>query len=509
MQSLLEKLSVEQRESVTTVEHAATPRYLSPSFWPEWAALSLYAALVALAIPYHEPFVDEAQAWQLARTLSLHDLFVKYIRYEGSPGLWHFLLWILSRAHVSYSGLHWICGAIAVTATSLFVFRAPFPRYLKLTLPFTYFLLFHYAVVARNYVLAPLLLYAIALCWKKNPITLALLLGLLANATLHAAVMSGALAIIYGLAQIREEKAWKPRLARLLPAAIILLAFYAFAIWTAFPPHDLSFSRAVGGPHSFFIYAVASLVDATCQPWHLSIPFWIAIGLCFGARRKFLYLFPVLLFALFSGVASANFWHSGLLVPLLICLFWITWPGSGANISRHELAGRGALLVLAVTQILWAGYAITYDHFHAYSPDQAAANFLHPLVRDGATIGVTYFSDPEKHAFANDPQDTAYISIGILPYFDHNIYLNLPNSFWWWTGHNPTEQQFIKDLDSRPRIVLVEAVRRSPEPIDLNNSKARLLTTHGYRLTNTFCGTMPEKLQPQMTTCHLIYQLSE
>jgi hypothetical protein len=39
--------------------------------WPEWCALSVYAALVAMAIPYHEPWADEAQAWQLARSLFL------------------------------------------------------------------------------------------------------------------------------------------------------------------------------------------------------------------------------------------------------------------------------------------------------------------------------------------------------------------------------------------------------------------------------------------------------
>src|ERR1700683_4163321 len=107
-------------------------RGMTRSRWPEWGALFLYAALVAFAIPYHEPWVDEAQAWQLARSLSLTSLFKTYIRYEGSPGLWHFLLWMMIRIHVSYAGLHWICGAIATASVGLLLFRSPFPRYLKL-----------------------------------------------------------------------------------------------------------------------------------------------------------------------------------------------------------------------------------------------------------------------------------------------------------------------------------------------------------------------------------------
>src|ERR1700758_1854617 len=106
------------------------------SRWPECCALILYAALIASAIPYHEPWADEAQAWQLARSLSLPSLFLDHIRYEGSPGLWYLLLWMLTRAHLSYSGLHWLCGGIAVASTSLLLLLAPFPRYLRLALPF-------------------------------------------------------------------------------------------------------------------------------------------------------------------------------------------------------------------------------------------------------------------------------------------------------------------------------------------------------------------------------------
>ena len=199
--------------------------------WPEWSALSIYAALVAFAIPYHEPWVDEAQAWQLARNLSLASLFKTYIRYEGSPGLWHFLLWMMIRIHISYAGLHWICGAIATAAVGLLLFRSPFPRYLKLSLPFTYFLFFQYAVVARNYVLVPFLLFLAAIAWKKSPFWLAPALGLLANASLHAAIISGGLAAVYAIEQFRNRESKSlSHLRKLLACASLLLVFYAFAI---------------------------------------------------------------------------------------------------------------------------------------------------------------------------------------------------------------------------------------------------------------------------------------
>src|SRR5215472_1343122 len=95
--------------------------------WPELITLALYSGTVAFTIPHHEPWSDEAQAWQLARSLPIGELFRTYLRYEGHPGLWHCLLSCLIHLGVSYSGLHWLCGLIALAGVSLLVFFAPFP----------------------------------------------------------------------------------------------------------------------------------------------------------------------------------------------------------------------------------------------------------------------------------------------------------------------------------------------------------------------------------------------
>jgi len=474
------------------------------SHWPEWSALSIYAALVAFAIPFHEPWVDEAQAWQLARNLSLASLFKTYIRYEGSPGLWHFLLWIMIRIHVSYAGLHWICGAIATTAVWLLIFRSPFPRFLKLSLPFTYFLFFQYAVVARNYVLVPLLLFCVAIAWKKSPLWIALALGLLANASLHAAIISGGVAVVYIVEQLRgPENRLFGRQRKLWGCGLLLLAFYAFAIWTAWPPRDLILSSVRGQAGIYFLRAIFSLVWPVCQPWIVSIPFWTAIVLWFQARRKLYFVLPLALFAVFSGVVSVAWWHAGLVIPLLICLLWITWQAPGTVVREVEMAGRIALAIMIATQILWSGYAFVYDHYHAYSPDAAAAKFLSPYVRENATIAVTYISGPD------DKRVRAFPAVGILPYFDRNIYINTPYPFWWWSDRDPTEDRFNALLPSHPRIVIVDETHTNPvtRP-NLDDPKYVALLDHGYRFMTMFCGTQPRQLEPGETLCHVIFAYS-
>ena len=111
---------------------------------------------------------------------------------------------------------------------------------------------------------------------------------------------------------------------------------------------------------------------------------------------------------------------------------------------------------MIATQVLWSGYALFYDHYYAYSPDPAAAKFLSPYVQEGATIAVTYISGP------GDKRVRAFPAVGILPYFDHNIYVNTPYPFWWWSDQDPTEDRFNLSLPSHPRIVIVEETHPNP-----------------------------------------------
>ncbi len=467
--------------------------------WPEWITLTLYAALVGSAIPFHEPFVDEAQSWQLARSLSLPDLFQTYLRYEGSPGLWHFFLWILIRLHVSYSGIHWISGAIAFIATAILVLKSPFPRYLKLTLPFTYFLLFQYAVVARNYVLAPVLFFLIALCWKRSPVLVALMLGLLANVSLHTAVISSGLSIVYLIAQTREVEIGNPSVRRrLLFGAAILLALYAFAIWTVWPPKDLLLTRVLGESRPFISIAIGSLLWAVYQPMFLSLSFWAAMAICLRARHSLFYLLPVLLFALFSGAVYVNWWHVGLLIPLVICILWITWPPNRERSTPSELICQVALVLMICVQVLWSAHAIRYDHTKAYSPDLAASQFLRPFVKKGTKIAITYLDERRTRSFEG---------VGIQAYFDRNIYLNQRESFWWWSEDNQSEKMFNALLPSHPGIIVV--VTRQPHnslSIPLKRPEIERITDAGYTLTNTFCGAIPERFDVGEDSCRLIFQ---
>ncbi len=511
------------------------PRNILRDHLPEWIALAMYLSLVALILLHHEPVADEAQAWQLARTLSIGKMF-HALRYEGSPGLWHLLLWILSRAHVSYTGLHWICAAIAFIGAALLVFRAPFPRYIRLVLPFTFFLAFQYAIVARSYVLFPPLVFALADSWHngwKRLWTIALLLGLMANISLHCAVISGGFAIVYAVERFRRGATPDERSrsrGRLMGAASMLLVCYGLVVWTVWPPNDLwvasqiheTASVRTGGASSnqtapqpsirtsalrtsardIMIGALGASVFGIATPLLLGVPFWIVMTWYFARRRQLYLMTPLVFFVLFSAVSAFAFWHSGLLVVSLIAVFWISLTQNTSGVPDDPLFPRivmGSLLYAVGMQIAWTANAVHFDYKYPYSPDLAASKFLRPYVQVNARIAVTY---------SRQSGISAYDSVGLLPYFDHNIYMNLKQPFWIWRTPDTTEEEFWRDLLSKPELVIVEFNESNPyNPIlDATNPRLTMLAAAGYSHTQTFCGAKLAQFTVIEYTCHLVFE---
>jgi hypothetical protein len=498
---------------------------------PEWGTLLLYGGMVSVAIAHHESWADEAQAWQISRSNSLRGIFGTYLHYEGAPGLWHLLLWILNKCHVSYGGLHWICGGIAFIGVALLVLRAPFPRPVKLLLPFTYFLAFQYAVIARPYVLFPPLIFTTAAVWvttRRKPIRTALLLGLIATIALHTAVISCGLAALFGV-ELRRDYKRQGQLTqstwRLVAASVILLGFYVGSALAAMPARDVWIAnmtathderqasqiglstapRAEKRTHPLEWQARASVLRAlnavgwgTIQPILLGIPFWLLIAAAFYQRGILLYLLPVAMCVVFSAIAYVNFWHAGLLVPCLIALYWITWNArsSGRGLRRLELA---AIIYAMFVQCAWSVHALAYDYAHAYAPDQATAHFLAPYVGQNTSIAVATFRENGIGAFK---------SVGILPYFSRNIYMNERMPFWFWSTRNDVAAAFPYALHHHPGIILLEYTESVPysSRMDDESPQVVLVVAAGYLHTQTFCGAIPEMMDFGEYTCHLVFQ---
>lgn len=493
-----------------SVESLGRKRTLRSNGWPEWVALAAYASLLAWMIPFHEPWADEAQAWMLARSLPLGPLFHTYLGYEGSPGLWHLFLWCLTRLHVSYGGMHWIVGAIAGCGMAVLVLCSPFPRWMRLSLPFTFFFAYQYAVVARSYVLVPLLLFSTLALWRRGPLIVAFFLGLLGNVALHATVISAGFAILYSFdsASRIRRRLESPTRSQLCAAAGLLTGMYLFAAWTALPSHDSSFVFAAGSHYlagktasSWTLGFVARLCASLLWIWFplvLGLVGWpmLVLGICRSGGARF--LAAALPFVLFCGAVYTQFWHAGLLFSLMLGVLWLLWNERGMSFRRGEGLLWLALGTLIVGEIAGTVYAAAYDHSHDYSPGLKTARFLKPYVESGGKVAVTYLQDEGLHGFQ---------TVAIAPYFDGKLFVNQETPFWWWSSRDRTEARFPSALESHPSAVV--ALYVGPAPFDperdLTGPTTELLATNGYRFAASFCGTMPQALNTSGNICDVVF----
>src|SRR6476646_8911192 len=135
---------------------------------------------------------DELQAFMVAAASNTPlDLFAK-LKYEGHPGLWHLLLWVVTRFTtdpVAMQALH------LVIALGVWVLVWRLSPVGKLLLLLSYYLFWEYFVVSRGYALGVLLGFGFAALQARRPEQRSwpwVLLGLLANTPVFGTIWRSA-----------------------------------------------------------------------------------------------------------------------------------------------------------------------------------------------------------------------------------------------------------------------------------------------------------------------------
>lgn len=180
----------------------------------------VYVVLVIWGVVRHESWADEAQSWLLVKDLSLPDM-LKALPSEGHPPLWYLLLYPFAKLGFPYETAKWISGLIMIGAIYILLFKTTANKFLKISVPFSYHILYQYAVFARSYSLVVFFLMLIV--WQyprrfERPWLFALCVAALFNT--HMLVFSFTLCLL--LLYIAD--AWQARLlkGRVLAAAIFM-----------------------------------------------------------------------------------------------------------------------------------------------------------------------------------------------------------------------------------------------------------------------------------------------
>ena len=515
----------------------------------EAAVLAIYSLLVSVLVWYHEPWSDEAQAWLIARDSSFPDLFLHRLHYEGTPGLWHALLWIACRLHLSYAAMHWAVALLSIATVYILLRYGPFPLLVRGLLPFCFALVFQTAVIARSYSLTALLVCLLCMQMRSNsnPFLFAVLAGLLANTSIPGLVLAAGLVVVYLISFRRQpHRQWRS----LAPAAVVLSLLVLFAIYTAVPPPDVTYgigprlaahvpvarllSRITGVPIPQHPIEIPPNLDATGRPVShvlsarlsralvrfLAFPLFsvsssnLLAGLFFAVLLVWLtvqhklYSSIPLLFTLAGAFLLSLGDHHTFLIPITVmAVAWIAWADH-APAAASSSWNRAFVLVFAavlVEQAAWTVHAARFDIRHPFDPGKAAAEFLLPRA--------------PAHRIAN----LAFDDTAIEPYADQNLFSNQHSAYWPWKSSEDTDSlrsiaetvrrhpDFIVDAEVRigtvsPQKQITRAGTSWTIMGPVEPKKYVLLHQYGYFETHRFCGLQPAQFHYSRIGCDVIYE---
>jgi len=441
--------------------------------WILYLVFLIYAILIVVVVTRHEPWADEAQAWLLARDSSLFGLLFKNLHYEGHPPLWHLILMLPSRI-LPYRSISVISILIAMTGVYILLRRSPFPKIVKIFLPFSYFLFFQYGVIARNYVLVPMLLFMIARVYEDKvdriyPFTI--LACLLANSSIFATLVAMSIMFVHlvDLIRMRSELS-RELIIKQMKAYAIFIAAIALITIQLWQPKDSSFAVGYNFSVRHFLDLTPKIMNLTMTKVSYISAIVLIISLIWFWRKKLLLLYltsNLAMFALFS-IKYYNRWHQGVVFMTWVFVMWLSFQDEEQG-NTGKLPGLGRIaVILSILLVLgfhvyWAASASISDFGGTYSSGKAIANY----------IKANDLEDKKIHA-------TTFWSTTVQPYFHRNIFANHNNgknpSFWLWSTKNIRVQDMNTILEAQPDLIIM--------------GRPNLKEIDGYRPAGIFAGNL-------------------
>lgn len=331
------------------------PRVLGTAILLVFVAGTLYVAL------HHEPWRDEADAWLAARDLPLTEMVPDWTAHAGTPALWYLILKTLVHSGLPYpsetiANLGFIWGAAA-----MLVFAAPLTRLTKVLLLGSYFFAYEYAVIARSYSLAILLIF-LALTLRKQPIAFAIVGAALFNTNVHGAIFAGLLFLLTTRGSQR----------------IIMTAGAALAAWQLWPRGEAN-PLAMRGLQWNAVTALRDLfLPFATTDWAalLSVIVLVLIAVSIATSRRALLFFIAALIALF-GLYTAV-WFGGLRATgmILIAVIASIWIADRVPVSPASTAAALALNLTLLFSALFALGIEKADVSYAFSGSKEMAAFI-------------------------------------------------------------------------------------------------------------------------------------
>lgn len=444
-----------------------------PGKVPELVACITYAVAHIFMGFVHEPWYDEAVAWQIARCAPVRDILFEIPHYEGHPPLWHLILAPFAKMGAPYElSLSIVSLIFAGAACCLIIWKSPFPRIIRLLLPFTYFFFYQYSVISRPYCVMMLVFVLLAMAYHKHnekPGIYVVLLMFLCLTSAYGILIAGGLAIAWILEMWNRQNIFsfiKKMVRDKRTLWLLALLIFALLLIAGIMPREDTFATnnmsgydtaegylrcllymlfALPAEVSMTnIYTEYTLLKSIQIPW-LSLIMTCLIGLVFwifviiwGKRKKTLpvLIVPFVLYAVFAAFVYVYPHHIGIGLYILVFWFWISLKENDASDKQWSLQTKNIItgilvLVGSVAMVISLGWNIVsciQDVLYSYAIGKNEAEFIKENGLDNYRIMVGW------SVYYDGNGDVASIDINhcnkadsIAPYFDRNIFFNFNN----------------------------------------------------------------------------------
>lgn len=383
---------------------------------------AIYAIIISVGVWNHESWRDEAKAWLIARDLTPSQILYQ-TGYEGHPVLWYYLLKILIFFNLPYFSMSILNAGIALIAAFVFLMYSPFSRLFKVLILFSYYLVFEYSIIARNYQIAILLIWLLAAIFEyryKFRILYAILLLLLLQTNVLVFGLCAGLIVMFAFEN-------KHRIKEVMVSMLLMIFGAAFLFWQMYSPKDNIF-------YGYFNYLNLLVPARACLNALIPVSyeyqnlFLIFVG--FGIMM--ILVFPLLkikylIFLLFSSfgwlfyVIIFKYYgfhrHHALLFIFLTFLYWIyqkqdkhSWniklPNKLNSYFQEKYIiplCKGLSLLVLLISCFWGFRSLYMEVRYPFSGSKDMAEFIKKNVPANSKI-VTYQAHMCEAVFAYCPE---------------------------------------------------------------------------------------------------------
>ena len=333
----------------------------------------LWLALIFWFESSHTFWRDEVRAFSLALSGSNYVEMLRNVHGEGHPALWYL---ILRAGHDIFPYREVLPAAgllIGIATMAVLTFLAPFRTVIIAAVLFSFYGAFEYIVVARNYCISALVMFALAALYGRvrNSLWFGVILLILCNTNVPSTLLAAAF-LLFRFVEMLTDGSRPAKRDWLVFAGNALLALVGayLCFRTVYP----TFNDAAVSPHIHKLGAVTIFQALVDYDWGFSwlgpstgrpiIPDWVLLVICcIGFIRRPAALAAslaalVMLKLFFYFVYWSYYRHEVLYLLFLLSLFWMVadgWGGTWKHRKWQDYAGFVGTAMFAGLLVLQAG----------------------------------------------------------------------------------------------------------------------------------------------------------